>query len=170
MKKQEKREDSAPAAEAWPRAPAVECHAHREGDRCIADAFSGVHSGRSRVLRRALGVLILQNKRSVSVELAEKLAEFVNLGLPVLFIGSTPEGERGYLEYQRKSELLRPYEADITEWVRAGENTLENTVVNTLFNALAARGADPNAFSGTAAATPGLMPSGLIGPVTLSAR
>lgn len=115
-------------------------------------------------------MLILQNKRSVSVELAEKLAEFVNLGLPVLFIGSTPEGERGYLEYQRKSELLRPYEADITEWVRAGENTLENTVVNTLFNALAARGADPNAFSGTAAATPGLMPSGLIGSVRLSAR
>lgn len=63
--------------------------------------------------------------------------------------------------------LLRPYRADVTELLRAGENSLRIVVVNTLYNALSARG--PNAYfvPGPTNTENNLMSSGLIGPVRL---
>ena len=63
--------------------------------------------------------------------------------------------------------LLRPYRADVTALLHAGENTLQVTVVNTQYNALSARGADRNFIPGPTDTANGLMPSGLIGPVRL---
>ncbi|MGO8717652.1 MAG: glycosyl hydrolase [Acidobacteriaceae bacterium] len=63
--------------------------------------------------------------------------------------------------------LLRPYRADITPLLHAGENTLQVTVVNTQYNALSARGPDRNFIPGPTDTPNGLMPSGLIGPVRL---
>jgi hypothetical protein len=65
--------------------------------------------------------------------------------------------------------LLRPYRADVTAWLRAGENTLQVTVVNTQYNALSAHGADRNFIPGPTDTANGLMPSGLMGPVRLEA-
>lgn len=62
--------------------------------------------------------------------------------------------------------LLRPYQIDITEFVRAGENALEVTVTNTLFNCLALR--EPLVFRPGPVENPsGLISSGLIGPVQI---
>jgi alpha-L-rhamnosidase len=63
--------------------------------------------------------------------------------------------------------LLRPYRADVTGLLHAGENTLQVTVVNTQYNALSARGPDRNFIPGPTDTANGLMPSGLIGPVRL---
>jgi len=65
--------------------------------------------------------------------------------------------------------LLRPYRADVTTLLHAGENTLQVTVVNTQYNALSARGADRNFIPGPTDTANGLMPSGLMGPVRLEA-
>ncbi len=65
--------------------------------------------------------------------------------------------------------LMRPYKADVTGLLRAGENTLRITVVNTLFNALSAQGTSENYDPETTNIANGLMPSGLIGPVRLEA-
>ena len=65
--------------------------------------------------------------------------------------------------------LLRPYRADVTALLHAGENTLQITVVNTQYNALSARGADRNFIPGPTDTANGLMPSGLMGPVRLEA-
>jgi hypothetical protein len=64
--------------------------------------------------------------------------------------------------------LLRPYKADVTALVHAGENTLRITVVNTLYNALSANGRSANYDPETTNTENGLMSSGLIGPVRLS--
>jgi hypothetical protein len=58
-------------------------------------------------------VLILDNERSISLELAEKLHEFVQLGLPLIFLGATPEEEAGYLNYQQKSDRIRMLVRDL---------------------------------------------------------
>lgn len=63
--------------------------------------------------------------------------------------------------------LLRPYRADVTGMLRAGENTLQITVVNALFNALSAKGASANYLPEATNTATGLLPSGLIGPVRL---
>jgi hypothetical protein len=60
--------------------------------------------------------------------------------------------------------LLRPYEADVTQLVLAGENTLEVTVVNSLMNAMAARGPSTKPIPGVPTAPPHVIPAGLIGP------
>jgi hypothetical protein len=65
--------------------------------------------------------------------------------------------------------LLRPYRADVTALLHAGENTLQVTVVNTQYNALSARGADRNFIPGPTDTANDLMPSGLMGPVRLEA-
>ncbi|MHB1935048.1 MAG: glycosyl hydrolase [Acidobacteriaceae bacterium] len=65
--------------------------------------------------------------------------------------------------------LLRPYRADVTALLHAGENTLQVTVVNAQYNALSARGPDRNFIPGPTDTANGLMPSGLIGPVRLEA-
>jgi hypothetical protein len=65
--------------------------------------------------------------------------------------------------------LLRPYRADVTALLHAGENTLQVTVVNTQYNALSAHGPDRNFIPGPTDTANGLMPSGLIGPVRLEA-
>lgn len=62
--------------------------------------------------------------------------------------------------------LLRPYRADITEFVRPGENALEIAVTNALFNSMALR--EPPAFHPGPTENPsGLMSAGLLGPVQL---
>jgi len=62
--------------------------------------------------------------------------------------------------------LLRPYQVDITDLVRTGENALEIAVTNTLYNAMTLR--DPRAFHPGPVENPlGLMPGGLIGPVEM---
>ncbi len=62
--------------------------------------------------------------------------------------------------------LLRPYSADITNFVRPGENLLEIAVTNALFNAMALR--KPRTFNPGDTANPsGLMSAGLLGPVQL---
>jgi len=62
--------------------------------------------------------------------------------------------------------LLRPYEADITDLVQPGENSLEIAVTNTLFNAMMMR--EPRAFHpGPTENLSGLMSAGLIGPVQI---
>ncbi|MDR3753443.1 MAG: glycosyl hydrolase [Terracidiphilus sp.] len=62
--------------------------------------------------------------------------------------------------------LMRPYQVDITEFVKPGENTLEIAVTNTLYNAMTLR--DPRAFHPGPVENPsGLMSSGLIGPVAM---
>lgn len=67
---------------------------------------------------------------------------------------------------QAATLLLRPYRADISAWVRTGENQLEVTVTNTLFNSMVLR--QPRVFRPGAAGNPsGLMSAGLIGPVQL---
>lgn len=66
--------------------------------------------------------------------------------------------------------LMRPYRADITPLVHAGENTLQITVVNTLYNALSAQGPSDVYTPQTTHTPDGLMPSGLIGPVVLRER
>lgn len=53
------------------------------------------------------GALILQNERHVRVGLAEKLAAFRAAKLPVIFIGTVPEGESGYADHERKSQHIR---------------------------------------------------------------
>jgi hypothetical protein len=63
--------------------------------------------------------------------------------------------------------LLRPYRADVTSLLQAGENTLQITVVNTLFNALSGRGRSANYLPEETNTENGLLPSGLIGPVRL---
>ena len=63
--------------------------------------------------------------------------------------------------------LLRPYRADVTSLLHAGENTLQITVVNSLFNALSARGPSANYAREETNTANGLLPSGLIGPVRL---
>lgn len=65
--------------------------------------------------------------------------------------------------------LLRPYRTNIKDLVKPGANTIEVVVTNTLFNDIAAREKNVNSFPGMPglAATPQLMPSGLMGPVTL---
>lgn len=60
--------------------------------------------------------------------------------------------------------LLRPYQVDVTEFVKPGENTLDVAVINTLYNAMTLR--EPRAFHpGPVEEPAGLMPGGLIGPV-----
>jgi hypothetical protein len=62
--------------------------------------------------------------------------------------------------------LLRPYEADITDFVHPGENQLEVTVTSCLFNSMVLR--EPRTFRAGPAMNPsGLMSSGLTGPVQL---
>jgi hypothetical protein len=62
--------------------------------------------------------------------------------------------------------LLRPYQVDITEFVKPGENTLEIAVTNTLYNAMTLR--DPRWFHPGPVENPsGLMSGGLMGPVQL---
>lgn len=63
--------------------------------------------------------------------------------------------------------LLRPYRADVTQLLHAGENTLQVTVVNALYNALSARGPSANYAREETNTATGLLPSGLIGPVRL---
>jgi hypothetical protein len=63
--------------------------------------------------------------------------------------------------------LLRPYRADVTALLHAGENTLQVTVVNTQYNALSAHGPDRNFIPGPTDTANDLMPSGLMGPVRL---
>ncbi|MHB1795507.1 MAG: glycosyl hydrolase [Acidobacteriaceae bacterium] len=63
--------------------------------------------------------------------------------------------------------LLRPYRAEVTTLLHAGENTLQVTVVNAQYNALAARGADRNFVPGPTDTVNDRMPSGLMGPVRL---
>ncbi|MDW5267072.1 MULTISPECIES: glycosyl hydrolase [Acidobacteriaceae] len=63
--------------------------------------------------------------------------------------------------------LLRPYRADVTPLLHAGENTLEITVVNALFNALSAKGVSANYLPEETNTANGLLPSGLVGPVRL---
>ena len=62
--------------------------------------------------------------------------------------------------------LLRPYQVDITDFAKPGENTLEIVVTNTLYNAMTLR--DPRGFHPGPVENPsGLMSSGLIGPVAM---
>jgi hypothetical protein len=62
--------------------------------------------------------------------------------------------------------LLRPYQVDITEFVRPGENALEIAVTNTLYNAMTLR--DPRWFRPGPVENPsGLMSGGLMGPVQM---
>lgn len=62
--------------------------------------------------------------------------------------------------------LLRPYQANITDFIQSGENLLEVTVTNTLFNSMVLR--EPRVFRPGAASNPsGLMSAGLIGPVQI---
>ena len=63
--------------------------------------------------------------------------------------------------------LLKPYSADVTSLLHAGENTLQITVVNALFNALSANGRSANYYPEQTDTANGLLPSGLIGPVRL---
>jgi hypothetical protein len=63
--------------------------------------------------------------------------------------------------------LLRPYRADVTSLVHAGNNTLQITVVNELYNALSAQGRSSNYLPEVTNTANGLLPSGLIGPVRL---
>lgn len=65
--------------------------------------------------------------------------------------------------------LLRPYRADVTALLHAGENTLQVTVVNTQYNALSARGADRNFIPGPTDTADDLVSSGLMGPARLEA-
>ncbi len=62
--------------------------------------------------------------------------------------------------------LLRPYQADVTDFVHAGENVLEVVVTNSLFNSMVLR--DPRPFRpGPTENLSGLMSAGLIGPVQI---
>ena len=62
--------------------------------------------------------------------------------------------------------LLRPYQADITDFVQPGENLLEVSVTNALFNSMALR--EARTFRAGPTENPsGLMSSGLIGPVQM---
>ena len=61
--------------------------------------------------------------------------------------------------------LLHPYEAAVTELVKAGDNLLEITVVNSLSNAMRSRVAAGPAWMAPAKTQP--RPSGLLGPVRL---
>lgn len=62
--------------------------------------------------------------------------------------------------------LLRPYRADITDFIHPGDNQLEIAVTNTLFNYMTLR--DPRSFRpGPTENLSGLMSGGLIGPVQL---
>lgn len=63
--------------------------------------------------------------------------------------------------------LLKPYRADVTPLLHAGENTLQITIVNALFNALSAQGRSADYFPEQTDTANGLLPSGLIGPVRL---
>lgn len=65
--------------------------------------------------------------------------------------------------------LLRPYRADVSSLLHAGENTLRVTVVNALYNARAARGPNRNFVPGPTNTPNDRMPSGLVGPVRLEA-
>lgn len=62
--------------------------------------------------------------------------------------------------------LLRPYQTDITDQVKPGENILEITVTNTLFNCMMLQ--EPRRFRpGPVETESGLMPGGLLGPVQM---
>jgi len=62
--------------------------------------------------------------------------------------------------------LLRPYQTDITDFVRPGENTLEIAVTNSLYNSMTLR--EPRAFRPGPTENPSwLMSAGLIGPVQI---
>ena len=62
--------------------------------------------------------------------------------------------------------LLRPYQTDISEHVKPGQNILEITVTNTLFNCMVLR--EPRPFRpGPVGTGSGLMPGGLLGPVQM---
>lgn len=62
--------------------------------------------------------------------------------------------------------LLRPYRADISEFVKPGENQLQVTVTNALFNSMVLR--EPRPFRAGPTENPsGLKSGGLIGPVQL---
>ena len=62
--------------------------------------------------------------------------------------------------------LLRPYQADITDFIQRGENLLEVSVTNALFNSMVLR--EPRTFRPGPTENPsGLMSSGLIGPVQI---
>jgi hypothetical protein len=63
--------------------------------------------------------------------------------------------------------LLKPYRADVTSLLHAGDNTLQITVVNALFNALSAKGRSADYYPEQTDTANGLLPSGLIGPVRL---
>jgi hypothetical protein len=60
--------------------------------------------------------------------------------------------------------LLRPYQVDITDFIRPGENAMEIAVTNSLYNSMTLR--EPRTFRPGPTENPsGLMSSGLIGPV-----
>ena len=64
------------------------------------------------------------------------------------------------------SLLLRPYQIDITDFLKPGENQLQVTVTNALFNSMVLR--EPRPFRAGPTANPsGLMSAGLIGPARL---
>lgn len=86
----------------------------------------------------------------------------------VLDLGSVKDAAKIVINGNPGPDLLiRPYEADITGLVHAGENNLQVTVINTLFNALSAKGSTLNYSPERAYSQSGLLPSGLIGPVVL---
>ena len=58
-------------------------------------------------------VLLLQDVRDVPLELMERIAALVEQGLPVIFVGGTPQEEAGYLDYRNKSERIRALMAEI---------------------------------------------------------
>ena len=62
--------------------------------------------------------------------------------------------------------LMRPYQVDVTDLVKPGENLLEVVVTNALFNSMVLR--EPRTFQpGPTENSSGLVSSGLIGPVQL---
>lgn len=67
---------------------------------------------------------------------------------------------------QAATLLLRPYRADISEFVHPGENQFEITVTNALFNSMVLRQPRPFRPGGTENPS-GLMSAGLLGPVQI---
>jgi hypothetical protein len=51
--------------------------------------------------------LVLVDERRISLELAEKIAEFRRQGLPVIFTGVVPDGEVGLKDWEAKSKKIQ---------------------------------------------------------------
>jgi len=80
-------------------------------------------------------VLVLRNESRISLELARKLHQFSQEGLPVIFVEAAPAEEIGFLNYAEKGREIRQLVAEMLGgvWPEGGGASMDRKNGSTLF-------------------------------------